>query len=82
MNNFCPCFKLNWIVQNNFMVEASESMKEYWSKIQDNRTARNWSRVPTYSMLGKKHSEETKKKYSHDLMNLLCQLSAAGTSQC
>ena len=39
----------------------SETTKEYWSKIEDNKTARKWSRVPTYSMLGKKHSEETKK---------------------
>ena len=39
----------------------SETTKEYWSKIEDNKTARKWSRVPTYSMLGKKHSDETKK---------------------
>jgi group I intron endonuclease len=39
----------------------SESIKEYWSKIEDKKTVRNWSRVPTYHMLGKKHSEETKK---------------------
>lgn len=39
----------------------SETAKEYWSKIEDNKTARKWSRVPSYSMLGKKHSDETKK---------------------
>lgn len=39
----------------------SKTVKKYWSKIKDKKNARNWSRVPTYSMLGKKHNEETKK---------------------
>ena len=39
----------------------SETQKEYWSNIEDNTVARNWSRVPTYSMLGKKHSDKTKR---------------------
>jgi len=38
----------------------SETQKEYWSNIEDNTVARNWSRVPTYSMLGKKHSDKLK----------------------
>ena len=38
-----------------------KTLKKYWSKIKNKKIARNWNTTPTTGMLGKKHSEETKK---------------------
>lgn len=41
----------------------SEYMKTYWGKLtpSERRTARQWSKIPSFSMLGKHHTEVTKK---------------------
>jgi hypothetical protein len=60
--------KYNAVEDNNFYNLCyggyggnPKTLKKYWSKIKDRKNARNWNINPTYGMLGKKHSEKTKK---------------------